>query len=221
MTDKWTAVDQYITNLFELDDEHLEKTVRNSRQQDLPEIQVSYPLGQLLYLMARAMDAQRILEIGTLGGFSTTFLARAIRDGGMVYSLELEPVHAATARKNLALDGLDQSVTVLEGEASVSLARMIRDNWKPFDLVFIDADKPGYLAYLEAVLKLSRPGTMIIADNVVRAGDVLDEASDDINVRGVRAFNAFVASEPRLSATILQTVGSKGYDGFAVAVVES
>ncbi len=216
---KWASVDRYISDLFDLRDHHLEASLSNSRKRELPEIQVSYPFGQLLYLFAKGMGAHRILEVGTLGGFSTMFLARAVADGGMVYSLELEPAHAAVARQNLVAAGVDRSVSVIEGDAAESLARMIREEWDPFDFVFLDADKPGYTSYVTAVLELSRPGTVIIADNVVRDGEVVDEASDDLNVRGVREFNAFVASEPRLNGTIIQTVGAKGYDGFAVAVV--
>ena len=169
--------------------------------------------------MTKAIGARRVLEIGTLGGFSTIFLARALPEDGILYALELDSTHAAVARENLAGADLDKVVRILEGDASKSLATMISEAWDPFDLIFIDADKPGYPSYLEAVLQLSRKGTLIVADNVVRGGGVLDPDSDDADVRGVREFNALLAASPRVQGTILQTVGTKGYDGFAIAVV--
>jgi predicted O-methyltransferase YrrM len=217
--EQWAKVDRYISQLFGLSDPALISTLRRSREKGLPEIEISYPQGQLLYLLSKAAGARRILEIGTLGGFSTIFLARALPENGILYALELDSTHAAVARENIASAGLDTVVRILEGDASKSLATMISETWDPFDLIFIDADKPGYPSYLEAVLRLSRQGTVIVADNVVRGGAVLDPDSDDPDVRGVREFNALLAADPRVGGTILQTVGSKGHDGFAIAVV--
>ncbi len=216
---QWAEVDRYASQLFGLPDATLVSTLRRSREQGLPEIEVSFPQGQLLYLLCKAAGARRILEIGTLGGFSTIFLARALPEDGILYALELDPIHAAVARENIASAGLDSVVRILEGDAGKSLTTMITEAWDPFDLVFIDADKPGYPAYLKAVLQVSRQGTVIVADNVVRDGAVLDRDSGDADVRGVREFNALLAANPRVQGTILQTVGSKGHDGFAIAVV--
>lgn len=217
--ERWAEVDRYVSDLFGLSSPTLAKTLRRSREQGLPEIEISYPQGQFLYLLSKAAGARRILEIGTLGGFSTIFLARALPEDGLLYALELDAKHAAVARENIATAGLDTVVRILEGEADTSLAMMITEAWDPFDLVFIDADKTGYPSYLEAVLQLSRPGTVIVADNVVRSGAVLDPDSNDGDVRGVREFNALLAADPRVRGTILQTVGTKGHDGFAIAVV--
>jgi predicted O-methyltransferase YrrM len=219
--DKWTEVDRYIGELFQLEDNVLNAALSRSRERELPAIQVSFALGALLNVLARAVGARRILEVGTLGGFSSIFLARALPDDGVLYSLELEPVHASVARENLAGAGLADRSHVLVGNAWDSLQKMIDDGFKPFDLVFLDADKPGYTAYAKAALELSHPGTLIIADNVVREGNVADAGSDDEMVQGVRAFNAFIAEHPRLTGTVLQTVGTKGYDGIALAVVNS
>ncbi len=217
--ERWKAVDEYSSRLFELEDDVLEAALRSSREHGLPEIQVSYAQGQMLHLLARAMNARRILEIGTLGGFSTIFLARALPEDGVLYTLELEPVHAQVARESLARAGMDKSTHVVVGDARDSLRTMIDEHAEPFDLVFLDADKTGYTAYTKSVLELSHPGTMIVADNIVRDGEVIDARSGDPMVLGVREFNAYVASHPRLRATIIQTVGTKGYDGFAVVVV--
>lgn len=216
---QWANVDGYVSQLFGLPDATLDAALRRSADAGLPEIHVSYPLGQLLYVLTKATGARRVLEIGTLGGFSTIFLARALPEGGLLYSLELDSTHAAVARENVAGAGLDGVVRILEGDAGESLAMMTNEAWDTFDLIFIDADKPGYAAYFEAVLPLSRKGTLIVADNVVRDGAVVDADSDDANVQGVREFNARLASDPRVRSTIVQTVGSKGYDGLAIAVV--
>ena len=217
--DDWTAVDRYVTQLFGLSDDAFDMVLRRSREHDLPDIQISHPQGQFLYVLARATGARRILEIGTLAGFSTIFLARAVPEGGVVYTLELDSTHAAVARENFAEAGVSGVVHLLEGDAHGLLERMKADEWEPFDFVFLDADKPGYPTYLEAMLPLCRQGTLIVADNVVREGKVADADSADPNVRGVREFNALLAADRRLRSTVLQTVGTKGYDGFAVAVV--
>jgi predicted O-methyltransferase YrrM len=215
----WKTVDAYVEDLFKMSDRSLESAVALSKKRGLPEIQISYPLGNLLHILALSCGARRILEIGTLGGFSTIFLARALPEDGVLYSLELDPNHASVARENLSNAGLNDVTHVLEGAASETLAMMLNENWDPFDFVFLDADKPGYTDYVTAALQLSHPGTLIVADNVVRDGEVTDVESDDPMVQGVRKFNTYIASEPSLSCTIIQTVGSKGYDGIAVAVV--
>lgn len=216
---QWTAVDQYITTLLDPPDAALDDALRASAAAGLPEIAVSPPHGALLTVLARAMGARRILEIGTLGGYSAIRLARALPPGGRLITLEVNPRHAEVARSNIARAGLADRVEVRVGPATASLAALADEGAAPFDLVFIDADKTGYTEYLHASLPLSRPGTLIIADNVVRQGRVIDPDDEHENVRGVRRFLAAVAAEPRLLATVIQTVDSKGYDGLAIAVV--
>ncbi len=220
MTDPlWTAVDDYIGGLFLTPDAALEAALADSAAAGLPEIAVSPAQGKLLTLLARAIGARRILEIGTLGGYSAICLARALPADGRLVTLELSPLHADVARANLARAGLAERVEVRVGPAVVSLAHLAAEGTEPFDLVFIDADKPSYVAYLQGSLPLARPGTLIIADNVVRQGRVLDAASDDAHAQGARRFNEQLAADPRLSAVVLQTVGSKGHDGLAIALV--
>lgn len=197
----------------------LEAALEDSSDAELPEIQISYPQGQFLQTLVTAMRARRVLEIGTLGGFSTIFLARGLPEDGLVTTLELEPNHAAVARTNVRDAGLENQVIIIEGDARASLARLISESHEPFDFVFIDADKSGYPSYIESIMELTKPGSLIVADNIVRNGEVLDEESSDPDVVGVRSYNDFVASHPRLSGTVLQTVGSKGYDGIGIAVV--
>jgi len=216
----WIAVDDYIAATFGLADAALVESLRSSEAAGLPAISVSPPLGQFLHLIARIRGARTILEIGTLGGYSTIWLARALPAGGRLVTLEIDPVHADVARGNLQRAGVDSLVELRLGPANESLAQLVNDG-ATFDLIFIDADKTGYPDYLAWSLKLSRPGTVIIADNIVRKGAVADPDSDDAAVRGVRRFNELVAAEPRLSATVIQTVGGKGYDGFMMAVVSS
>jgi len=217
--DLWADVDSYVENLFLPDDPALAAALAASAAAGLPEIAVSPAQGKLLTLLARAAAARRILEIGTLGGYSAICLARALPADGRLVTLELDPHHAGVARANIARAGLAERVEVRVGPAVESLAQLAAEGAAPFDLIFIDADKPSYIAYLEGSLRLARPGALIIADNVVRYGRVLDAASDDANAQGVRHFNERLAADPRLSAVILQTVGSKGHDGFAIAVV--
>ena len=169
----------------------------------------------------RISGARRVLEIGTLGGYSTIWMARALPAGGQIITLELDPHHAEVARANLLNAGVLDRVDLRVGPALDTLKSLVAANAAPFDLIFIDADKAGYPAYLEWSLKLSHPGTVIVADNVVRDGKVIDPESADPNIQGVRRFTDLLAAEPRLSATVLQTVGSKGYDGFAIAIVTS
>jgi predicted O-methyltransferase YrrM len=217
--ERWVDVDEYITAQFGLHDDELEQALRASQAAGLPGIQVSAAHGKLLFLLARAIDARRILEIGTLGGYSAIWLARALPPGGRLTTLEIDPHHAEVARSNLARAGLAAVAEVVVGPAVESLARLADQGAGPFDLVFIDADKEGYPDYLEWSVRLSRKGTLIVADNVVRQGQVADPSNTDDRVRGIRLFNERLAGDDRLTATILQTVGSKGHDGLAFAVV--
>jgi predicted O-methyltransferase YrrM len=217
--DQWTAVDQFINGLLAPGDAVLEATLRDAAAAGLPAIQVAPNQGKLLAVLARAIGARRILEIGTLGGYSTIWLARALPPGGSIVTLEADARHAEVARGNLARAGLSEVVEVRVGPALQSLPQLAAGGHGPFDLVFIDADKENMVGYLEWALRLTRPGSLIIGDNVVRGGAVVDPKSQDGAVQGVRGFLAALAAEPRLNATALQTVGSKGYDGFAIAVV--
>ena len=217
--DKWAAVDSYINGLLVPTDPVLEATLLAGVAAGLPAISVSPSQGKLLQLLARMQQAQTILEIGTLGGYSTIWLARGLRPGGRLITLELDPKHAEVARANFARAGLSGVIELRLGSALDTLPQLVAEGCGPFDLIFIDADKPGYADYFSWALKLSRPGSVIIADNVVRNGAVIDAASTDPLVQGVRGFNERVAAEPRVSATEIQTVGSKGYDGFAIMLV--
>ena len=211
----WTEVDRYISDLLAPPDAALEAALQASADAGMPAIAVSPNQGKLLMLTAQTLGARRILEIGTLGGYSTIWLARGLSVGGRLVTLEADPKHAGVARSNIARAGLDDVVEVRIGKALDTLPLVEG----PFDMIFIDADKVNYPGYLTWAIKLSRSGTVIIADNVVRNGAVIDAASSDLNVQGVRRFNELLAAEPRLSATAIQTVGSKGYDGFALARV--
>jgi predicted O-methyltransferase YrrM len=220
MTDElWTAVDDHVTDLFALQDACLDRALQRCRDAGLPEIQVSATQGAFLGLLVRALRAGRVLEIGTLGGFSTIFMARSLPPGGRVVTLELDPKHVEVARANLVDAGVADRVDVLQGPALESLERLRDERRHAFDFVFIDADKPAYPDYLRAVLPLCREGALIVADNVVRKGAVVDPDPDDANAAGVCRFNAAVAADPRLEGTVIQTVGSKGHDGLAFAVV--
>jgi predicted O-methyltransferase YrrM len=215
----WTKVDEYYSNLFMPRDPVLEQALADSAAAGLPGINVAPNQGKLLFLMAKAAGVRKILEIGTLGGYSTIWLARALPPQGSLITLELNPKHAEIARKNIVRAGLEGVVRVRQGPALSSLEQLVSEQAGPFDLIFIDAHKPEYTEYFQWSFKLSRPGTLIIADNVVRNGAVADPASKDHLVLGIRRFNDAVAKEKRVSATALQTVGSKGYDGLVVAVV--
>jgi predicted O-methyltransferase YrrM len=209
----WTAVDGYITDLFVPFDPVLEAALRASAAAGMPAIAVSPNQGKFLMLLAQIQGARKILEIGTLGGYSTIWLARS---GARVITLEADPKHADVARANIARAGLSDEIEVRVGKALDTLPGLMAE--APFDLIFIDADKPNNPEYLAWALKLSRRGSVIVADNVVRDGAVIDDESSDPNVDGVRRFNELLAAEARVSATAIQTVGSKGYDGFAIAV---
>ena len=222
MTDsRWDAVDRYASELLVRPAAALDEALHAGRAAGLPPISVSAPQGKFLMLLAQAMGARRILEVGTLAGYSAIWLARALPAGGRLVTLEVEPRHASVARENIARAGFADAVEIRLGPALDALTAMTREGAAPFDLIFIDADKPSYPAYLPLAVSLSRPGTVIIADNVVRKGAVVDEDSTDARVQGVRRFNELVAANPRLDATLLQTVGSKGYDGFTLARVLS
>ena len=216
----WTAVDRYLGDLLVPADPALDEALAASAAAGLPAINVSPVQGKLLHLLARAIGARNVLEIGTLGGYSTIWLARALPDGGRVISLEADHRHAEVARVNIARAGLDNRVEVRLGMA-LDLLPALTERTEPFDFVFIDADKPNNAAYFDWALRLSRVGAIIVVDNVVRGGDVIAAASDSPTVQGVHRFLERLSGEPRVSATAIQTVGSEGYDGFAIALVTS
>jgi len=218
---RWSAVDRYLTETLVGTDPVLRAVLAANEEAGLPAIDVSPPQGKMLHLFARMMRARRILEIGTLGGYSSIWLARALPSDGVLITLEAEPRHASVAQRNIELAGLAQLVQIRLGPALASLADLHAEAVQPFDLIFIDADKPNNAAYLEWALKFSHPGTLIVTDNVVRDGEVANSSSADPSIQGTRAMFAMMASEPRLLATAIQTVGTKGYDGFAFALVIS
>ncbi|MGC2175967.1 MAG: O-methyltransferase [Acidimicrobiales bacterium] len=215
----WSDVDQYLVSLLAPSDEALDKALSDSDDAGLPQIAVAPNQGKFLQLLATMQKAKRILEIGTLGGYSTIWLARSLPSDGKLVSLELEARHADVARKNLERAGLSSRVEIRVGTATGSLHEMIADGITPFDFIFIDADKEGYPVYLELSLQLSRPGTVIVADNVVRSGEVANAASTDPRVQGVQTFLERAGAESRIDGTAVQTVGSKGHDGFALFIV--
>jgi len=214
-SDKWAAVDAYFTAALAPADAALDGVLRANAAAGLPAHDVSALQGKLLALLVAMTSARRLLEIGTLGGYSTIWMARALPEGGRITTIEADPHHAGIARQNIDNAGLSARVELRIGAALDILPGLAG----PFDLIFIDADKPNNPAYLEAALRLSRPGTLIIGDNVVRGGAVVDARSDDPRVRGVRDFVRMIAQHPRLEATALQTVGEKGWDGFVMARV--
>lgn len=215
----WTRVDHYVEEMLVKSDPALDAALEASAAAGLPSIQVSRTQGKLLQLIAGSLNARNILEIGALGGYSTIWLARALSANGRLITLEVESKHADVARANIARAGLADRVELRLGSALDSLPKLAAEGRGPFDLIFIDADKPAYTEYFAWALKLSRPGTVIIADNVVRKGAVADPGSEDANVQGIRRFYQAVSAEHRVSATAVQTVGSKGHDGFAMALV--
>jgi predicted O-methyltransferase YrrM len=213
------AVDAYLDEHLFGRDPVLEGALDASRAAGLPAIQVPANAGKLLHLLARLQHAGSILEIGTLAGYSTIWLARALPPGGRIVTLEFEPKHADVARANLTRAGLIDRVDIRTGLALTSLALLEREGAGPFDLVFIDADKPRTPQYIEAALRLARPGTLLIVDNVVRKGELANVETSDESVRGMQRAVELLANHPRLDATVMQTVGAKGYDGFALALV--
>ncbi len=219
--DLWTSVDTYINENLVHSDRALNDAVQANTSAGLPAIDVAPNQGKLLHLLARIQGAKRILEIGTLGGYSTIWLARALPPDGKLVTLELDPTHASVAAANIQRAGLTALVDLRVGPALDSLVRLYAEKPAPFDLIFLDADKPNNPNYLEWAIKFSRPGTIIIGDNVIRDGEILDPNNTDPRVTGTRTFLDKLGSHPQLDATALQTVGSKGYDGFALALVKS
>jgi predicted O-methyltransferase YrrM len=215
----WTNVDNYLVSTLAPSDPFLDAALADSAAGGLPQINVAPNQGKLLELLAKINGSRRILEIGTLGGYSTIWLARALPADGALVTLELEAHHADVARINVDRAGLGELVDIRVGPAAASLRTMIADGVEPFDFAFIDADKEGYAEYFSLTLKLSRPGTVIVADNVVREGGVIDPHNADERVIGIRKFLDMVKGDQRVSGTAVQTVGSKGYDGFALFVV--
>lgn len=218
-SDTWNKVDDYLTELFTPPDPALNGALQATADADMPAINVTGTQGKLLHLLARIQGARRILEIGTLGGYSTIWLGRALPPDGRLITLELDPKHAVVAAANVERAGLSDVVDIRVGPAIETLPQLVGDAAAPFDLVFIDADKVSTPAYLEWALRLTRPGSVIIIDNVVRDGGVADPTNDDPNIQGIRKALAALAANPRLSTTAVQTVGHKGYDGLAVALV--
>jgi predicted O-methyltransferase YrrM len=216
----WERVDRYLAETLVQEDEVLRAAVAASDAAGLPAIQVTATQGRLLELFARMLGARTILEIGTLGGYSTIWLARGLASGGRVVTLERDPKHAEVARRNFARAGLASAIELREGAALDLLPLLETERAGPFDLIFVDADKPSLPEYFAWSLRLSRPGTLILVDNVVREGEVANEGSEDASVQGVRRMNERIAAEPRVCATVMQTVGAKGYDGLAFVLVE-
>ena len=219
MQQKWSAVDEYLAQQLLPEDEVLTQILGNNRRAGLPEIDVSPMQGQLLALLVRMTRAKRILEIGTLGAYSTVWMARELPSDGELLTLEFDALHAAIARENIEFAGLTRQVKVKEGPALETLESL--GERPPFDLIFIDADKPNNPNYLKWALHYSRPGTLIIGDNVVRDGEVTNPSSTDDRVQGVRKFIEMIGDNPHLTATAMQTVGTKGWDGFTLAWVNS
>jgi predicted O-methyltransferase YrrM len=218
--ERWTAVDSYITSSLVAPDQALEETLKASAAAGLPAIAVSPPQGKLLHLLARSIGASSILELGTLGGYSTIWLARALAPGGHLITLEANPSYAELASANIERAGLSALVELRLGRALDTLAELAAEDRGPFDLVFIDADKQSTPDYFAWALEHSHPGTLIVADNVIRDGAVIDPDSDDPVVEGARRFHELLEAESRVSATTIQTVGLKGYDGFTLALVK-
>jgi len=218
--DKWTEVDRYFSDRMHPDDKVLEDAIAAGEAAGLPQIQVSATQGKLLQILAQTVRASSILEIGTLAGYSTICLARGLRAGGRVVSLEVDPKHAEVAKANFARAGLSRAIDLRVGNALETLPQLAKESGGNFDLIFIDADKANIPAYFEWALRMSHPGTLIIVDNVVRDGGVIDADSEDPSIQGVRRFVEMLAGLKGLSGTTIQTVGTKGYDGFAIVRVE-
>ncbi len=217
--ERWSAVDRYISDMLVQPDDALNLALSDSEKAGLPAISVSPNQGKLLHLMARMIGAQRILELGTLGGYSTIWLARALSKDGKLITIESEPRHAEIARKNIARAAVSELVEIIVGRASDVLPKLSNEKKARFDLIFIDADKQSIDEYFAWSLKLAQPGSVIVVDNVIRRGEVVDASSKDASVQGVRRLNDLLSCEKKVSATAIQTVGSKGYDGFTVALV--
>ena len=218
---RWSDVDHYLCEQLVPRDPILETTLAACDRAGLPAHHVAPNQGKLLQLLAQIQGARRILEVGTLGGYSTIWLAGALAPDGHVDSLEVDPARAAVAKENIARAKLAPEVRVIQGPADASLARLVAEGVEAYDFIFIDADKPNSPIYLEWSLQLSRPGTVIVVDNVIREGKIIDASTEDPSVLGVRKMNQLIAREPRLAATAIQTVGDKGYDGFALLRVRT
>jgi len=218
-SEKWTEIDQFFSEALIGSDRVLESALESSRAAGMPAINVSPNQGKLLEMLARILNARSILEIGTLGAYSTIWLARGMQMGGRLITLEADPAHAAVARANIASAGLQSAVELRLGNAADTLPQILAERRGPFDLIFIDADKKNIPLYFEWSLRLSRPGTIIVVDNVVRDGRVIDSSSDDPDIQGVRRFIEMVGANATVSGTAIQTVGIKGYDGFAIVRV--
>ena len=217
--ERWNEVDQYLNNNLVPEDDVLAATLAAMQAAGLPQIQVAPNQGRLLTILARSRGARRILEIGTLGAYSSICLARGLAQGGKLITLEADPTHAQVAEKNVARAGLAETIEIRLGLAENSLERLVKENESPFDLVFIDADKINTWPYFQWALKLTRPGSLIVVDNVIRNGQLVDAGSQDASVRGMRLFVEKLKGETRVTATGIQTVGTKGYDGFVLAIV--
>ena len=214
------AVDEYITGLFEQEDSSLTAVEQSIKESNIPPISISPNQGKFLQMLARLCHAKKILEIGTLAGYSTIWLARALPKDGKLITLEYEPLHARVSQKNIDRAGLSSIVEIRVGKGIDLLPKLVEEGAGPFDMIFIDADKPPYKEYFDWSLKLSRPGTLIVADNVIREGKVLSDKSPDEMVAGVKRFNAALAVNPAVTATIIQTIGAKEHDGMALAIVK-
>ena len=214
------AVDEYITGLFEQEDSSLTAVEQSIKESNIPPISISPNQGKFLQLLARLCHAKKILEIGTLAGYSTIWLARALPKDGKLITVEYEPLHARVSQTNIDRAGLSSVVEIRVGKGIDLLPKLVEEGAGPFDMIFIDADKPPYKEYFDWSLKLSRPGTLIVADNVIREGKVLQDKSPDEMVAGVKRFNAALAVNPAVTATIIQTIGAKEHDGMALAIVK-
>ncbi|QKE75692.1 O-methyltransferase [Arthrobacter citreus] len=219
MNEVWKDVDEYFIDKLIPSDATLEGVLKANKEAGIPEIDVSPTQGKLLYLLAKIKGAKNILEIGTLGGYSSIWLARALPETGKVYTLEIEPEYAKIAKKNIENAGCTSKVEVIVGKALETL-HSLKEKGKSFDLIFIDADKPNNPHYIKWALELANNGALIISDNVVRNGEVIDENSEDDRVQGVRKFMDILEKEPRIESTAIQTVGTKGYDGFVISIVK-
>ncbi len=214
------SVDQYISNLFHDEDECLKATEKSIIESGIPQISISPNQGKFLQILARLSNAAKILEVGTLGGYSTIWMARALPENGKLVTLEIDKKHADVAQNNFERCGLTSKIEMRLGKAIDILPELEKEKAGPFDMIFIDADKPPYTEYFQWALKLSRPGTLIIADNVIREGKILMDESPDEMVAGVKRFNEFLSKCPAVSGTIFQTVGAKEHDGMAIAIVK-
>jgi predicted O-methyltransferase YrrM len=215
----FSKVDDYLIDLFSLEDDVLKKTRQSIVENGMPEISVSANQGQFLYLMAKLCNAKQILEIGALGGYSTIWLARALDETGKLITIEFEPEHAKVAKDNIARAGLSNKVEILVGDA-LKILPQLENNKTTYDMIFIDAEKTQYVAYFNCALKMSRSGTVILADNVIREGQILEENSSDEMVIGARRYNEMLSKNDKVITSIIQQVGQKDYDGIAISIVK-